>query len=36
MTKNERKLAKNQDIVEDKILNGSAYLDRGFTRPKVF
>ncbi|XP_022879433.1 digestive organ expansion factor homolog isoform X2 [Olea europaea var. sylvestris] len=35
MTKNERKLAKNQDIVEDKILNGSAYLDRGFTRPKV-
>lgn len=35
MTKNERKLAKNQEIVDDKILKGSAYLDRGFTRPKV-
>ncbi|KAL2503275.1 Digestive organ expansion factor [Forsythia ovata] len=35
MTKNERKLAKTQEILEDKILKGSAYLDRGFTRPKV-
>ncbi|KAI3447309.1 hypothetical protein Pfo_003974 [Paulownia fortunei] len=35
MVKNERKLAKNQESVEGKTVDGDAYLDRGFTRPKV-
>ncbi|XP_073290423.1 protein NUCLEOLAR FACTOR 1 isoform X2 [Primulina huaijiensis] len=35
MSKNDRKLAKNQENVEGKDLNAEAYLDRGFTRPKV-
>lgn len=36
MSKNDRKLAKHQENVEGKSLNAEAYLDRGFTRPKVF
>ncbi|KAK6152161.1 hypothetical protein DH2020_014796 [Rehmannia glutinosa] len=35
VVKNERKLAKNQESVEGKTVNADAYLDRGFTRPKV-
>ncbi|KZV26805.1 hypothetical protein F511_06652 [Dorcoceras hygrometricum] len=35
MSKNDRKLAKNQENAEEKILNAEAYLDRGFTRPKA-
>ncbi|KAG8372301.1 hypothetical protein BUALT_Bualt12G0052000 [Buddleja alternifolia] len=35
MVKNERKLAKHQNSLEGKSADGDAYLDRGFTRPKV-
>ncbi|XP_073152181.1 protein NUCLEOLAR FACTOR 1 isoform X2 [Henckelia pumila] len=35
MSKNDRKLAKNQENMEGINLNTEAYLDRGFTRPKV-
>lgn len=34
--KNEAKLAKLQDNVKVDILSNEAFLDRGFTRPKVF
>lgn len=33
--KNEAKLAKLQESVKADILNNEAFLDRGFTRPKV-
>lgn len=36
MVKNERKLAKNQESLEGKSVDDDAYLDRGFTRPKVY
>ncbi|KAK4432707.1 Digestive organ expansion factor [Sesamum alatum] len=35
MGKNEKKLAKDQEILEGKSVEGDPYLDRGFTRPKV-
>ncbi|XP_051149332.1 protein NUCLEOLAR FACTOR 1 [Andrographis paniculata] len=35
MVKNERKLAKQQESAEEKSVDCDAYLDRGFTRPKV-
>lgn len=34
--KNEAKLAKLQENVKADILSNEAFLDRGFTRPKVF
>lgn len=36
VTKNDAKVAKQQESKNDEILNSDNFLDRGFTRPKVF
>ena len=35
VTKNDSKLAKHPESVDNEILNGDNFLDHGFTRPKV-